>query len=495
MASKKQEMYLKAQRRLVASLLADGTNTPRVLEIVTAEDFEEPSYHLIFSVMAELARANDKISDLSVGEKLEQEGNLMKAGGPHALLTLTVEGKDYLLDAPVDVYARIVKEAAAKSALRRDLDEAIDAFQDDSGKPAATSVSDLQGVLNERLLRLSDSSTISHFRDETESYFDILERRKEISEENEANEGLQGIPTLLPTLDKYTNGWKPGMLITIGASTGMGKSVMAINCAVAAATSNKSVMFFTLEMSTEEVMDRVISSTTGIPQKHLKTGMISPEEKTILSEQLEAIRDMKLTIDTESKITIDGIRARALRQAQSTDGLDMIVIDYLQLVTPSGRFNSRQEAVADMSRNVKLLAKQLQVPVIVLVQLNRRDNDDDSLPTVDNIRESAAIGHDSDVVILLHRDKVTDGTTPQTLVILEKNRNGESNKVIRCHSILECSIFREVTKAADAEGFSGDDDIESFGSAGSSEASDSFDDDDVLLGSFDDDDDDFELDF
>lgn len=457
MSTKQRDLYARSQRRLVASLLADGSNISRVLESITVEDVEEPSYNLIFSVMADLARANQPISDITVGSRLEEQGNLRKAGGPSMLFSLVTEGQKYLLDAPVSVYASIVKEAAAKAGIRRELQEAGSAFKDDSGVNAADAVSDLQGFLNEKLLRLSDASTISKFSDSLDDYFGVLDERKEIAETNSTNEGLQGIPTLLPSLNKYTNGWKPGYLVTVGARTGIGKSVMAINCAVAAVMSNKSTMFFSLEMSKEQIIDRVVASTTSITLNNLKTGNVNNEERQILKEQLETMKDMKLIIDTEPKITVDGIRARALRQAQSSDGLDFIIVDYLQLITPSGRFSSRQEAVADISRNMKLLAKQLGVPIMVLVQLNRKSGEEDGLPELDNIRESGAIAQDSDVVILIHRDKSMDGTTPHTLVLLAKNRDGEADKIIRCHSILECSIFKEITRVDDAEGLEGED--------------------------------------
>src|SRR5690606_35400105 len=150
------------------------------------------------------------------------------------------------------------------------------------------------------------------------------------------------------------------------------------------------------------------------------------------------ISEMRLTIDTDPKVTIDSIRARALRKAQSPEGLDFIIIDYLQLITPTGRYSSRQEAVADLSRSTKLLAKQLQVPIMVLVQVNRENKDDENnVPRMSNIRESGAIAQDSDIVVLIHREESMDDSIPHTLILLEKNRNGEANKTIRCHSNLE----------------------------------------------------------
>lgn len=618
--AKKDDMYARAQRCLIASLLFDDSGVSRVLETITADDIEEPSYNLIFNAIAELSRTNQKVTDISVGKLLQDQGNLKKAGGPSSLFELVTEGERNLLDTSVDVYARIVKEAAAKASINKELKTYSSVFTDDSGVAAADGVSELQGFLNEKLLRLSDESSVTKFNRSFDDYLVTLEERHETSVANAArnHDELQGIPSLLPTLDKYTNGWKPGWLITVGAKTGVGKalaldtpiptpdgwttmgelsvgdkvldresnpttvtaatkvmrrrpcyritfstgesivadeqhlwlvrllgeglgsevltttgdlyeyidettcyitkpmgegqadvvfliddivevdsvpvrciqvdnedhmylagkskipthnSVMAINCATAAAAANNTVMFFSLEMSNEQIIDRVISSTTGIPLTKLKTGMLTDENRQVLSEQLKAMQDMRIIIDTEPKITVDGIRARALKQAQSPEGLDFLIVDYLGLVTPSGRFTSRQEAVADMSRNMKLLAKQLGIPIMVLVQMNRKE--EEGLPSLDNIRESGAIGHDSDVVVLMHRDKSTDSVIPHTQMVLAKNRDGQSDKIVRCHSILECSVFREVARASDVAGLvegsdedgldmdmSGDDDLD-----------------------------------
>lgn len=451
MKDDKRELYQQAQHRLVASLLVDSDKTTRVLELITEDDIEEPSYRLIFSCISELSRLNETISHLSVAVELERRGVLKEAGGTRGLYELSVQGENFLLDSPPQVYAQIVKESSAKSKVSRALQESFDNFKDGSGVQAADAVSELQSMLNESLVGLSDSSTISNVKESFDDYLELLAERKRISEEND-NDGLQGIPSLLPTLNKYTTGWLPGQLITVGARTGIGKSAFAVNCAIAAAQANSSVMFFSLEMSRTEIEDRVLSATTGIPMNQLKQGDLNAEENARLRTQMTEMADMKLTIDVEPKVTVDVIRARAQNQAQTTAGLDFIIIDYLQLITPNGKFGSRQEAVADVSRNMKLLAKQLNVPIMVLVQLTREGKDDEnSLPKMSQIRESGAIAQDSDIVVLIHREKSLDDTTHHTLVILEKNRNGEAEKLMRCHTNLECSLFREVKTVSSVE--------------------------------------------
>ena len=447
------DLYKQVQRRLVGSLLYDPSSANRVLEIVTPEDFEEPALELIFSAFLALARRNETPSAVAVAHELEGEGNLQKAGGPAELYLLRDEGRGYLLEATPELYASMVKESSAKSKVTGVIVGARDVFKNDSGVAAADGIAELQNSLNEQLYKLSDESASTDLASDFTDYLDLLDRRREVAEENEGvSAGLQGIPSLLPSINHYTTGWLPGQLITVGARTGVGKSVFAVNSAVAAAQAGKSVQFFSLEMESDELQDRIISSTTGIPLNRLKQGNLEDADRTILKEVTPEIQAMKLKIETEARVTVDSIRAKALRQAQSEAGLDFIIIDYLQLITPVGRFSSRQEAVADISRNVKLLAKQLKVPIMVLVQVNREAKDDENpVPKLHQIRESGAIAQDSDIVILLHRDESLDDTIPHTLVLLEKNRNGEAQKTIRCHSNLECSLFREVTKARDLE--------------------------------------------
>lgn len=456
MVDNKREMYRDAQERLVSSLLVAGDKTPRVLELITEEDIEEPSYQLIFSCIAELSRLNEIISDFSVATELERRGVLKEAGGTSGLHALSSRGNQFLLDAPPQLYARIVKESSAKSKISNALQECLPSFYDGSGIQAADAVSEIQATLNESLVSLSDSSTISNVNEMSDDYLLLLKERKRISDEGGAD-GLQGIPSLLPSLNRYTTGWLPGQLITVGARTGKGKSIFAVNCAIAAAQANSSVMLFSLEMSKTDIEDRVLAATTGIPMDKLKQGDITEAEDKIIRQQMAEMANLKLTIDVEPKVTIDVIRARAQNQAQTPAGLDFIIIDYLQLITPNGKFGSRQEAIADISRNMKLLAKQLNVPIMVLVQLNREGKDDEnSLPKMSQIRESGAIAQDSDIVVLIHRDQSHDDTTPHTIIILEKNRNGQAEKIIRCHSNLECSLFREVARVKDVETLSED---------------------------------------
>lgn len=479
----KKTLYDIAQERLIACILRDSSELDSILEIVDTDDIESPQYSSIFNCIVALARNDQPVTPFTVAERLLDRGELDKVDGIVGIQKLSSEGKRYLIDAPIELYARVVKEASAKSKLRTAIKDVAPKFEENSGVRSVDVVSELQNQLNESLLKLSDTSTVSDFTKQFENYLDLLDERRKTAEENEAEaEGLQGIPSLLPSLNLWTTGWVPGQLIAVAAGTAIGKSVFAVNCILSAAKAGKSVLFFSLEMSKNEIEDRLHSSATGIPLYNLKNGRLDDDQKNTLKRSMESMKDLKIVVDEEARQTVDSIRARALKQAQSPSGLDFVVVDYVQLITPTGRFSNRQEAVSELSRNMKLLAKQLGVPVMVLAQLKRKDKEEEknSFPTLEEIRESGSIASDSDVVILLHRDRALDGAIPHTFVILAKNRNGPSHKTIRCHSNLECSLFREVKHVKEIENMTEGDEL-SFETEGDFEIDASFLDDDLNL--------------
>lgn len=485
MANDEKKLYEDAQRRLVASLLCGDEASAQALEQASEDDFEEPSLAVVFNAAAEVLRTGDPVSAISIAEKLDSTGELEHAGGVAELYSLRSQGEHYLNEAPISVYARIVREYGAKNRLTKLLGGYIKSFVPDSGVIAADGVSALQSELNEVLYGLSDSEGTSNATDLADDYLDLLDERRRIAEENRENAGgLQGIPTSLPSLNEYTTGWRKGQFITVAAQTGVGKSIFAVNSLVSACQAGKTVMFFSVEMGRHEVENRIISSITGVPLKNLKQGELTEDEMERVKVGLEKVREMNFVIDTDPEMTVDMIRARALKQAQTPEGLDMIEIDYLQLLTPSKRGSNRQEVVAEISRSIKLLAMSLEVPIIIVAQLTRpKKEQEESTPTKYDIRESGAIASDSDVVLILHRPESEDGSIPHTRVILDKNRDGESNKVILCHSDLACSAFREIVRAEETR--MTDEDLEDLGEEFGELESTSGDPDDLDLTGFD----------
>lgn len=446
------KLYKQSQEQLTSSLIADGSMANRVFELIKIDDFLDPKYGVIMKAIQNISRKDEIVSVVSVANELTKMGSLSNIGGLPELYTMKAQGEKFLLDGTPELYASIVKESSAKNKISTVIEESKEEFKDDSGTSALDAVSNIQSTLGDIVFGLGDDSHTTDVSEYVNDFMEMIVERKKISDINAENGiDLQGIPTMIPSLNEYTSGWTGGQVITVGARTGIGKSVFAIMSAVAATRAGKSVLFFSLEMGKDEIINRIISLMSGVEINKLKTGRISEEEREKVKKAVEDLSHMKLYIDTDPNATIDSIRSKSFKQAQSDNGLDMIIIDYLQLITPSGKFGSRQEAVSDLSRNTKLTAKVLDVPIMILVQLKRAngEEDEEKLPVVDDIRESGSIGQDSDVVILLHREHSLDGTTPQTLIILAKQRNGPANKIIRCHTNLAYSNFSEVRKNPD----------------------------------------------
>ena len=483
MTDKSKELYDLAQRQLVASLLYDSSESKRALEIVSYEDFEDPVMESIFYAIFQLSRTDSDINQYTVSQELARSNNLETIGGISAIYSLTSEGEEYATKSTIERLSSVVSEFATKNRIKKVLEENKDFLSLDSGVTASETISGMMSSFNTELISLSDNATTTDLSEYLENYNEILEDRKIKAEENkELANGLQGIPSWLDTLDKYTRGWQDSQLITVGARTGVGKSVFAVMSAVSAASAGKSVLFFSLEMGHASIVDRIVSCLSNVSLNNLKSGNIDEEDQENLDVALERFKDMKIKIDTDEKLTTDSIRARCDRQAQSEEGLDMVIIDYLQLITPKGKHGSRQEQVAEISRDMKLIAKSLGVPVMVLAQLKRssgnESEEEDKLPKIDDIRESGSLGQDSDIVILLHREPSKDGSTPKTTVILAKNRDGESQKFIHCHSNLQYSRFDEIKTEDSIDNI--DEEIEeSAGDEGSDFEDFDFDDDDV----------------
>lgn len=460
------DLYSASQRRLVASLLyrrpdedAADEVVP-ILSMVREDDFDDPAMGAIYRAINKVVGREEDPNPITVARELEKVGFLSKVGGAPGLYELRKEGRDARLEAPPIFYAQEVKKGSVRRSVQDHIEEIKPLLEPDSGKAVTDVVGDLANSLNSELNRMADEEETRELSSAILTYKETLNLRKERSEANggEGGGGLQGLVTPLPSLNKWTTGWLPGQLITVAAQSGIGKSIFAINAAMAAASAGASVLFFSLEMSEEEVVDRLISSITQVSQSRLKSGYVSTEDLQQIEAHRESIENMRITIDPNPYVTVSTIRAKAMQAKQSKEGLDFIVVDYLQLITAEGgrRTETRQEIVANLSREMKLLAKQLKIPVMILSQLNKqgtnKEGEVNPMPTLENMRESMATVHNSDVVILLHRERNITGEAepPKTKVILAKNRNGPTDRIITCSSFLSTSTFKEAVTSADS---------------------------------------------
>lgn len=424
-------IYKRYQEGLIKSLLASQDDLESVANVVSADDFSDEQYKLVYQVILELKREGDPISLAGILETIMRSyPDVVLA--PEWILDLDTDVTRWVSEASAKSWAKLLKKEAARYKTQNVLTEAMQKV----GNEDPVSLINEMSYKIERIAFDATDNAEESLTDQMDRYDEYMEVR------HDANENV--IPSPYPTIDKYTVGWLPGQLVTIGARTSVGKSVIATQSAISACVANKSVAIFSLEMSEFEVFDRCLSTMSLVELSAIRTRPLDDDESLRFSESKKRLREFKLYVDDTPNATIDYIRNKAVRLAQSPQGLDMVIIDYLQLVTTSGRKGqSRQEAVAEMSRSMKILAKQLNIPIMILVQLNREGKDDaeDRLPKISDIRESAAIAADSDVIILIDRKLTSDEIDPKALFIIGKNRNGQPGKKISVRCGLEFAMF------------------------------------------------------
>lgn len=457
-----EDVYAIAQRGVVSSLMYLPEQINDVMGFLSPEDFEDNQLRVVYEAMTDLARNNGSKDEVgvdlpSVIAYLTMRGELGKAGGPNAVQMLYEDGA---YDAPMNTvatYARTVKEIASKHRVHKLMTDSMKETAIDNGVTAKTVIEELQRQLTEETMSLVNDDSTKNIADISDEYLKTLSDRMEIYKDSGGDplKAKNGIPSGFDTIDKYVGGWMPGYMITIGARTGIGKSSLALQFAENAAAGGQTVLFYSLEMQNDEINDKIVAATANVPLSHLKSGNVTEEEYQQVKAAKPYLDRMNLIIDTTPQITVDYIRSSARKQAATKKGLNLIVIDYLQLITPSAdkikAKANRQEQVSDISRNIKLLSMQLGVPIIVLVQLNRETKDDeDPTPTISDIRESNSIAQDSSVIILLHRNVRNAKDGERTLFIIGKNRNGKANVRFECETLLHLSKFKEVPKEGSA---------------------------------------------
>lgn len=428
--SKEYKMY---QEGVIKSMLSRPEEIVNVIDHIDTKDFEDVNFKMVYESILELYLENKPISLPDIALKLSEAG---AAISPSWLFNLDSNMAKWVEVASPKTWATLLKRESAKSKGLEVLKEGITEMNEVSGNPLS-----IMDSVSDKLVQVSVDATSGEMFDIQDAVDEFEEETKEILE---SGGQVASINSDYPSIDYYTHGWGATHLITVGARTGVGKSVFAINNATAAMAQDKSVLFFSLEMTRREVLSRMVASLATIPiDKIEKASPLTDDEKERQNEALQSIRESKLALDTNPHVSVEYIKRAAIKQAQSENGLDFIIIDYLQLIASDGKRN-RQEEVADVSRNMKILAKELNIPVLVLVQLNRESRDEeDSTPKIYHIRESGAIAQDSNVVILIDRkmDEDAEVIDPKATFIIAKNRQGEANKYLTVRARLESSKF------------------------------------------------------
>ena len=421
-----------AERAVLAAVLVDRRQLDGVREILKAKDFLDVRHQRIFEAFCALDDAPEQrdIDLITVRAELEQAGRLAAAGGG-AYLSELFDGVARSSNAAG--YARLVRECSLSRQLHRFGSRlASDAIRNAPGEILASAEKDLFAIAE-------GSFATGPVR--------ITEELGRIAEESgERREGFAGIRTGLQDLDELMGGLRKSDLVLVGARPGEGKTSLALNIALAAGHARKSVLIFSLEMPLRQIAIRLLFSQAMVDARQLsRPGMLSEKDRNLVRNTLPVLARMPLHVD-DSDVTPVELRTKA-RQLHREQGLDLIVVDYLQLMRggePGGRrFENRNLEIAEISRSLKLLAKELDVPVLALSQLSRapeQRSGDFTAPRLSDLRESGALEQDADIVLLIHRERqkkvleAAGGAPPERVppvrrIIVAKNRNGPTGSV------------------------------------------------------------------
>ena len=420
---------IEAETFVLGSILLDYTKFAQVAGILDEDDFAIEKHRRIFTCMRELNDRGEMIEYLTLSNELQKFKQLQNVGGVAYLASLT-DGMPRL--ASIDSYVKIVKN---KSVLRKLIHACreIEAACIQEGREVDDILADSETAVmrvGNDLLRSgleSPKETISKFEGGVEAFLDPNRRPK-------------GLTTPFYRFDELTNGLRGGQLIILAGRPAMGKTAMALNIASFVASKRgdepaRTVAVFSLEMSREALLTRVLCAEAGVDQRRFRGGYLDRNERAKLSKALNVLVQSKLFIDDTANLNIIELAAKC-RRLQSEHGLDLVVVDYLQLLGSKGRVESRVQEISMFSRGLKLLAKDLDVPVIALSQLSRKPEDPrrkDARPKLSDLRDSGSIEQDADVVCFIFREEVYKPTDKElegkAELLIGKQRNGPTGRI------------------------------------------------------------------
>ena len=419
---------IEIEKAVLGAILIEPGKDISVIDFLTPESFYDPRHQKIFKAIRDLSLDLKPIDQLTVVEQLRKNGELDEIGGPAYIIELTqkVASASHL-----EFHAKIV----AQKYIQREMIKLANKLQE----KAYDDTIDVEDLLDFAQKQLFDLVS-QNIKNETRHIADILaETLKHIEDLGNRDIDLSGVPSGFTELDRVTSGWQNSDLILIAARPSMGKTAfilsMARNMAVIA---KKKVAIFSLEMKASELVYRLISAEAEINSKKLKTGKLTDNEWTQLEEKLKPLENADIFIDDTPSISLFELRSKC-RKIQTQYGLDVVMIDYLQLMSgPTDSKMNREQEVSRISRGLKALAKELDVPIIALSQLNRSiEHRTGKRPQLSDLRESGSLEQDADIVIFIHRpekmgiDEFDDGTSTKGIaeIIIAKFRNGPTTEV------------------------------------------------------------------
>ncbi|HEX5483947.1 MAG TPA: replicative DNA helicase [Terriglobia bacterium] len=411
---------LEAERALLGSILLDNAALNIALETLKVGDFYSEAHRTAFQKMIELSEASRPVDLVVLADSLEREGLLEKAGG-RVFLAALLDGVPIASNPSAAAYARIIKEKAIIRGLINASHNILARCYEETDDPET-----LLDLAQSQIFEIAETDMPTGFYrvpDIVKTSFGTLDKLFDMGH------GVTGVATGFEVLDKMTSGLQPGELVIIAARPSLGKTALALNIAAhAAAHQKKTSAIFSLEMSKESLLIRLLCSEGRIDSHRLRTGFASQDDWAKMSKALGRLAEAPLFIDDTPALSIMQIRAKA-RRLKAEKGLDLMIVDYLQLITGHGRFENRNQEVSYISRSLKAIAKELNLPVIALSQLSRAPEAGKGRnPELSDLRESGAIEQDADMVIFIHRGLADPETeNPQGIVTelnIGKQRNG-----------------------------------------------------------------------
>jgi replicative DNA helicase len=406
-------------------LMLEEEAIDHVADMLTAECFYKEDHRVIFKAISDLAANHQEIDMMVVTQKLKDAGNLEKVGGPYQITQLTAKVSSA---AHIQHHARIIYEKYIQREMIKASSLIMNAAYNEDFDTTQTVFEN--GIYNLDLL-LSGGQTMAHLRQVLKQHAVELSARKERS-----SAGVSGANTGLESLNRRTMGWQPGSLIIVAARPSMGKTALALKEVVSAAKGDTPVCVFSLETTSVKLSDRLICAGGGIDMKHLQSGNLTDNEWKIYNQNVRRLEELPIFIDDSAYQNV--ARIRSICRAKHRKGeCGMIVIDYLQLIsTPEeqSKYMNREREVAIITRSLKILAKELNIPIILLCQLNRSvESRADKRPMMSDLRESGSIEQDADVIIFPHRpwyygiENDEEGKSWKGILVLitAKNKDGE----------------------------------------------------------------------
>lgn len=426
---KKPPSDIELEKAVLGALMLEKDALTEVVELLKPETFYKESHQKIFGAIQELFSMSEPVETLTVVSRLRSRGELEFVGGSYAVATLTQRVESA---ANIEYHARLLLEHAIKRELihiSRKIQE--DAFEE------TTDAFDILDQMEQSLFEISELNIRKNYAKMSE----IIQRSlQNIEEMRGKKDGLTGIPSGFSELDRLTSGWQRSDMIICAARPAMGKTAFSLSILRNAAVMfQKPVAFFSLEMSSEQLVNRLISSEAQITSDKIKKGTLTDDEWTQIIHKTSSLNEAPIFLDDTPALSLLELRAKARRLKAKSD-IEMIVIDYLQLMTgDSGKGGNREQEIAQISRGLKQLAKELDIPVIALSQLSRavETRGGDKRPQLSDLRESGSIEQDADMVMFLYRPEYygitedAEGNSVEGLgeVIFAKHRNGSTGTI------------------------------------------------------------------